>query len=68
MLERLQHLKLIVDHVLVATDILFEDYLDRNLLSVGGIRLANNSVCACTQGPSESIESPTGKNRSANTG
>lgn len=58
MLERLQHLKLIVDHALVATDIFLQNYLDRNLLSVGGIRLANNSVCTSTQRPSEFIESP----------
>lgn len=58
MLERLQHLKLIVDHALVATDIFLQNYLDRNLLSVGGIRLANNSVGTSTQRTSEFIESP----------
>lgn len=69
MLERLQHLKLIVDHALVATDIFLQNYLDRNLLSVGGIRFANDSVCTSTQCPSEFIESPiASETRSANVG
>lgn len=57
-LERLQHLKFIIDHALVSADILLQNNLDCNLFSVGRLRLANNAVGACTQRPSEFVESP----------
>jgi hypothetical protein len=58
-LEGLQHLKLVMDHILITANILFENNLDRDLFSIGGVRLANDAVSACTQRPSEPVESPT---------
>ena len=57
-LKGLEHLKLIVDHVFISTNVLLEDDLDCHLLAVGGVSLANDTVCACTQCSSELVERP----------
>lgn len=57
-LEGLEHLKLIVDHVFISANVLLENDLDCDLLAVGGVSLANDTVCACTQCSSEFVESP----------
>lgn len=61
MLQLLQHFKLIIDHALIASDVFLQNDLDRDLFSIGGFRLANNAVCACTQRPPELVESPRAK-------
>lgn len=53
-LQALKHLQLIVDHLLVALDILFEDDLDRNL-ALRAIRLAHDSVCAGAERFAETV-------------
>lgn len=46
--QRLQHLQLIIDHLLVALDILLEDDLHSDLSSAA-FSLANNAICASAQ-------------------
>lgn len=57
MVELLQHLQFVIDHVLVAADILLEDDFDRNF-ALGGFRLANNAVCPRTQRSTEFVLCP----------
>jgi hypothetical protein len=54
MLQPLQHGKLVIDHLLVAFDVLFQDDLDGNLAS-RAVRLTNDSICASTKGASEPV-------------
>jgi hypothetical protein len=56
-LHPLQHLHLIVDHLLIALYILLKDDLHGNL-ALGPICLANDAVRACTKGASEAIFVP----------
>lgn len=53
-LHLLQHLHLVVHHLFIALDILLQDNLDRHL-AVGAICFANDTICACAEGPSESV-------------
>ena len=54
MLHPLQHLQLVVDHLLVALDVLLEDDLDGELLAIL-FGLADDAVCACAQGLAQVI-------------
>lgn len=56
--ELLQHLQLVVNHALIAPDIFLQDNLDCNLLAVIRFRLPHNTVCACAEGVTESVECP----------
>ena len=58
MLELLQHLQFVVDHALIAADILLQDNLDCNLVAITRLRLPNNTVRACAERTAEFIESP----------
>lgn len=62
-LEGLEHLKFVIDHVFISTDILLENDLDCDLLSVCGFSFANDTVCACTQCSSEFVERPDSTNQ-----
>lgn len=42
----LQHLQLIVDHLLIAFHVFLENDLDRDLLAVN-VRFSDNAICAC---------------------
>jgi hypothetical protein len=57
-LKLLQHLQLVVDHALIAADILLQDNLDRNLLAITRLCLPDDTVCACTECTAEFIEGP----------
>lgn len=52
--QALEHLQLIVDHLLIALDILLEDDLHRNL-ALRAVRLAHNSVCASAERLAETV-------------
>lgn len=54
MLELLQHLELVIDHLLVALDISLEDDLYSDLAG-RAIGLANNSICSSTEGSTELV-------------
>jgi len=54
MLQPLKHVKLVVDHALVALDILLQNDLDSHLAR-GAIGLPHDAVCACTQSPAEPV-------------
>jgi hypothetical protein len=47
-LERLQHLKFIIDHSLISAHVLLENNLDGNFLTIVGLCLTNNAVCTST--------------------
>ena len=53
-LQALKHLQLIVDHLLIALDVLLQDNLHRDL-ALRAIGLADNAVCARTKGPAEAV-------------
>lgn len=53
-LQSLQHGKLVIDHLLVAFDILLQDNLDSNLAS-RAVRLTNDTIGTSTEGASEPI-------------
>ena len=54
MLKLLQHLKLVVDHLLVALDVSLEDNLHSDLAS-RAIGLTNDSICSSTEGSTELV-------------
>jgi hypothetical protein len=54
MLHALQHLQLIVHHLLVAADILLQDDLDGDL-ALGTVSLPDNPICASAQCLSEAV-------------
>ena len=54
MLHSLQHLHLVVHHLLVALDILLQDNLHGHLAR-GPICLADDSICPGTEGPSKAV-------------
>ena len=54
MVQLSQHVELILDHLLIALDILLEYYLDRDFLVID-IRFPNDAVRARTQRPAELI-------------
>jgi hypothetical protein len=54
MLKLLQHLKLVIDHLLVALDVSLEDNLHGNLAG-RAIGLTNDSICSSTEGSSELV-------------
>lgn len=58
-LHPLQHLELIVDHLLVSLDILLEDNLHGDLAS-WPICFSDNTICTSTERPAESIFSSAG--------
>ena len=53
--EGLQHLQLVVDHLLIPTDILLQDDFDGDLPSDGGLGLPDNTICSCTKRSAKSI-------------
>lgn len=53
-LQSLQHGKLVIDHLLVALDVLLQDDLDGNLAS-GAVCFTNDSIGSSTEGASELI-------------
>jgi len=57
MVEGLEHFQLIVDHLLIPTDILLQDNLDGDLSSSGGLGLTDDTICSCTEGSSEPVQS-----------
>lgn len=54
MLQPLQHGKLVIDHLLIAFDVLFQDDFDGNLAS-RAIRLANDAISASAKSASELV-------------
>lgn len=54
MLEFLQHLELVIDHLLVTLDISLEDDLHSDLAG-RAIGLTNDSICSSTEGSTELI-------------
>jgi hypothetical protein len=59
-LHALQHLQLIVDHLLVSADVLLQDDLDSDL-ALGAVGLADDTVCAGSQRLSEAVSRPAGE-------
>lgn len=57
MVECLQHLQLIVDHLFVPTDIFLQDDFDGDLSGDVALGLTDNTICTCTKGSSEFIRS-----------
>lgn len=57
MLELLEHLELVVDHLLVTLDISLQDNLDGHLAR-GAVSLTNNAICSSTESSTESILGP----------
>jgi len=57
MVEGLEHFQLIVDHLLIPTDILLQNNLDGDLSSGGGLGFADDTICSCTEGSSEPVQS-----------
>jgi hypothetical protein len=53
-LHALQHLQLVVHHLLVAADVLLQNNLDGNL-ALGAVSLADDSIRAGTQRLSEAV-------------
>jgi len=53
-LHALQHLQLIVHHLLVATDVLFQDDLNSDL-ALGAVGLADDAISAGAQRLSEAV-------------
>ena len=53
-MKRLQHFQLIIDHLLVASHILFQDNLDGNLLGAA-LRLTDNPIRASAQRSSKLV-------------
>lgn len=56
-LEALQHVQLVVDHALIALDVLLQDDLDGDLAS-RAVGLADDAIRAGTQGSAESVLGP----------
>ena len=56
-LHLLQHFQLIVDHLLVTADILFQDDLHRDL-ALWAVGLANDTIGSGTQGLSKLVAGP----------
>lgn len=57
MLELLEHLELVVDHLLVTLDISLQDNLDGHLAR-GAISLTNDTICSSTESSTESVFGP----------
>lgn len=57
-LKLLQHLQLIVDHALIATNVLLENDLDRNLGTIMGLSLTDDTVCTRAERTSELVQGP----------
>jgi hypothetical protein len=57
MLELLEHLQLIVNHLLVALDIALQDDLDGNL-AIGAVGLTDDTIGAGTESSTESVQTP----------
>lgn len=53
-LHALQHLQLVVDHLLVPADVLLEDDLDGDL-ALGAVGLADDAIGSGTQRLSEAV-------------
>lgn len=56
-LETLEHVELVVDHFLVALDVLLQDDFDSNL-ALWAVGLSDDSIGSCTEGPSEAVLCP----------
>jgi hypothetical protein len=50
----LQHLELVVDHLLISTNVLLQDDLDGDL-ALRTVSLAHNAICASTERLSEAV-------------
>lgn len=57
MVEGLQHLQFIVNHLLVAADVLLQNDLHGNLARGRAFGLADNPIGASTQGAPELVQS-----------
>lgn len=53
-LHALQHLQLVVHHLLVSTNVLLQDDLDGDL-ALGAVSLADDAICASSQCLSEAV-------------
>jgi hypothetical protein len=53
-LHALQHLELIVDHLLVPADVLLQDDLDGDL-ALGAVGLTDDAICTSSQRLSEAV-------------
>lgn len=60
MLQALEHVELVVDHLFVALDILFQDDLHSNL-AVWAVGLSDNSIGTCAECSSEAVFGPNRK-------
>lgn len=56
-LHALQHLELVVDHLLVSAHVLLQDDLDRNL-ALGTVGFSYDAICASTQCLSKPVSGP----------
>lgn len=63
MLKLLKHLKFVVDHVLISANILLQDDLDCDFLSVLGLGFPDDTVGASTQRASELVQGPKGRQK-----
>jgi hypothetical protein len=59
-LHALQHLQLIVDHLLVSADVLLQDDLDSDL-ALGAVSLTDDAICASSQRLSEAVSRSAGE-------
>lgn len=57
MIEGLEHFQLIVDHLLIPTDILLQDNLDGDLAGGGGLSFTDDTICSSTERSSELVQS-----------
>lgn len=62
--ERLQHLQFIVNHLLVAADVLLQNDLHGDLSGRRAFGLADNPIGASTQGAPELVQRSVGKRSS----
>lgn len=56
-LHALQHLQLVVDHLLVSTNILLQDDLNGDL-ALGAVGLSDDTICSGAQCLSEAVSRP----------
>jgi hypothetical protein len=59
-LHALQHLELVIDHLLVSANILLQDDLDGDL-ALGAVGLSDDAICTSTQRLSEAVSRSAGR-------
>lgn len=57
MMQLAQHVQLVVNHLLVSLDVLFQDNLDGDF-SLSRVGFSDNTISASTQGLAESVFGP----------